>query len=156
MLLPRKACACAGESSRQRVDLVGAIELSDGQKAVGTEGQVGQIDQAMEVSGSAGDSAPAFYDGKVRAIGDCRIWGASEFDVLVLIAISEQGIILDLADEHRRDAEGKDFAGLEGFDKRASSSGLGFLPVLGFSLGVEEFFCQCREADREGIAHGRS
>jgi hypothetical protein len=109
----------------------------------------------MEVSGSAGDSAPAFYDGKVRAIGDCRIWGTSEFDVLVLIAISEQGIILDLADEHRRDAEGEDFAGLEGFDKRSSSPGLGFLPVLRFSLGVEEFFCQCREADREGIAHGK-
>ena len=109
----------------------------------------------MEVSGSAGDSAPAFYDGKVRAIGDCRIWGTSEFDVLVLIAISEQGIILDLADEHRRDAEGEDFAGLEGFDKRSSSPGLGFLPVLRFSLGVEEFFCQCRETGREGIAHGK-
>jgi hypothetical protein len=109
----------------------------------------------VEVSGSAGDSAPAFYDGKVRAIGDCRIWLASEFNVLVLIAISEQGIILDLADEHRWDAEGEDFAGLEGFDKRSSSPGLGFLPVLRFSLGVEEFFCQCREADREGIAHGK-
>jgi hypothetical protein len=110
----------------------------------------------MEVSGSAGDSAPAFYDGKVRAIGDCRIWGTSEFDVLVLIAISEQGVILDLADEHRWDAEGEDFAGLEGFDKRSSPPGLGFLPVLGFSLGVEEFFCECRETDREGIAHGGS
>jgi hypothetical protein len=30
------------------------------------------------------------------------------------------------------------------------------LPVLGFSLGVEEFLCQCRETGREGIAHGGS
>lgn len=101
-----KAGVCTSEPSRQRVDLVRAIELSDGQKAVGTEGQVGQIDQAMEMSGSAGDSAPAFYDDKVGAIGDCRIRGASEFDVLVLIAISKQRIVLDLADVHLRDAEG--------------------------------------------------
>jgi hypothetical protein len=30
------------------------------------------------------------------------------------------------------------------------------LPVLGISLGVEEFLCQCRKTDREGIAHSGS